>query len=118
MSAVRSPPADSEERAERYGNGNYQAPILHDHPLRNLDSMGAQRQLTTSFGRSTYAHISTFRLAIQAPDNGHSLSAIFPVSPCSIGHFGKVQSGSCFQPIADMPRMTVAALAYRDDTRS
>jgi hypothetical protein len=47
MSAVRSPPADSEKRAERYGNGNYQAPILHDHPLRSLDSMDAQRQLTT-----------------------------------------------------------------------
>ena len=33
----------------------------------------------------------TFRLAIRAPNNGHSLSAIFPVSPAPIGHFGKEQ---------------------------
>lgn len=35
------------------------------------------------------AHTRTFRLAIGAPHNDHSLSAIFPVSPSPIGHLGK-----------------------------
>ena len=45
---------------------------------------------------STNAHIRTFRLAIRAPNSGHSLSAIFPVSPSPIGHFGKEQLGTDF----------------------
>jgi hypothetical protein len=43
-----------------------------------------------------HAQTRTFRLAIRAPSNGHSLSAIFPVSPSPIGHFGKEQSGTDF----------------------
>jgi len=34
--------------------------------------------------------------AILATDNGHSLIAIFPVSPSPIGHFGKEQLGTDF----------------------
>jgi len=45
---------------------------------------------------SAVAQTRTFRLAIRAPSNGHSLSAIFPVSPSPIGHFGKEQSGTDF----------------------
>ena len=36
-------------------------------------------QLTTKSGHSAYAQTRTFRQAIRAPDNGHSLSAILPV---------------------------------------
>lgn len=43
-----------------------------------------------------FAQTRTFRLAIRAPNNGHSLSAIFPVSPSSIGHFGKKELGTDF----------------------
>jgi len=35
------------------------------------------------------AHIQTFKLGIRVPDNGHSLSAIFPVYPSPTGHFGR-----------------------------
>ncbi len=41
-------------------------------------------------------HTRTFNLAIRAPDNGHSLSATFPVSPSPIGYFRKEQSGTDF----------------------
>lgn len=47
-------------------------------------------------GMTGYAQTRTFRLAIRAPDNGHSLSAIFPVFPSHTGHFGKEQSGTGF----------------------
>jgi hypothetical protein len=42
------------------------------------------------------AHSRTFRLAVQASDNGHSLSTTFPVSQSPTGHFGKEQSGTDF----------------------
>jgi hypothetical protein len=45
---------------------------------------------------SIIAHTQTFRLAIRAPDDGHSLSTIFLVSPSPIGHFGKEQLGTGF----------------------
>ncbi len=40
------------------------------------------------------AHIRMFRPAIRDPDNGHSLSAIFPGSSSSTGYFEKEQSGN------------------------
>jgi hypothetical protein len=42
-------------------------------------------------GHSAFAQLRTPGVAIRAPDNGHSLSAIFPVSPCPTPHFGKEQ---------------------------
>jgi len=46
--------------------------------------------------RPLTAHTRTFTLTIRASNNGHSFSAIFPVSPSPIGHFGKKQSGTDF----------------------
>lgn len=48
-------------------------------------------------GIGSSAQCRTFKLAIQAPNNGHSLSAIFPVSPSPIGDFGKEQLGKDFR---------------------
>ena len=45
---------------------------------------------------SASAQTRTFSLAIRAPNNGHSLSAIFPVSPSLIGYFGKEELGTDF----------------------
>lgn len=42
------------------------------------------------------ADTRTFRVAIRAPNNGHSLSAIFPVSPSPIADFGKEHLGTNF----------------------
>ena len=42
------------------------------------------------------AHNRRMGMAIRGPETGHSLSAIFPVSPSPIGHFGKEQSGTDF----------------------
>lgn len=42
------------------------------------------------------AHTRTFRLAVRARDNGHSLSPIFLVFPSPTDHFGKEQSGTDF----------------------
>lgn len=42
------------------------------------------------------AQRQTFRVAIRVPNNGHSLSVIFPVSPSPIRHFGKEQLGTDF----------------------
>ena len=50
---------------------------------------------------SAPAHIRKFRLAIRAPDNGHSLSAIFPVSPPRTAHFAKEQSGTDSEKAGD-----------------
>jgi hypothetical protein len=47
-------------------------------------------------GQGVFAQTRTFRLAIRAPNNGHSLSAIFPVSPSPIVHFGKNELGTDF----------------------
>ena len=47
-------------------------------------------------GQGAFAQSRTFRLAIRVPDNGHSLSAIFPISPSPIGHFEKEQLGTDF----------------------
>ena len=47
-------------------------------------------------GQGVIAQTRTLRLAIRAPDNGHSFSAIFPVSPFPKTHFGKEQSGTDF----------------------
>jgi len=54
------------------------------------------RNLRPQSCRSANAHTQTFRLAIWAADNGHSLSAIFPVSPSPTGHFGNEKSGTDF----------------------
>jgi hypothetical protein len=40
-------------------------------------------------GQGAFAQTQTFRLVIRAPNNGHSLSSIIPVSPSPIGYFGK-----------------------------
>jgi hypothetical protein len=42
------------------------------------------------------AHNRTMGMAIRGPETGHSLSAIFPVSPFPTVHFGKEQSGTDF----------------------
>ena len=42
------------------------------------------------------AHTRTFGLTIQAPDNGHSLSAIVLIFPSPTGHFANEQSGTDF----------------------
>ena len=59
-------------------------------------------------GVSANAHTRTFRLAIRATNNGHSLSAIFPVSPSPIGHFGKEQLGT------DFGKAKLAGVGQRD----
>ena len=57
---------------------------------------GSGHPLSQSIGRSAVAQTRTFRLAIRAPVNGHSLSAILPVSLYATGHFEKEQSGTDF----------------------
>jgi len=47
-------------------------------------------------GQGVFAHNRTFRIAIRVADNARSLSALFPVSPSPIGHFGKEQLGTDF----------------------
>jgi len=42
------------------------------------------------------AHKRTLGLAIRAPNNGLSLSGIFPVPPSPIGHFGNELFGTDF----------------------
>ena len=49
-------------------------------------------------------------MAIRAPETGHSLVVIFPVSPSPTGHFGKEQSGTDFGKV-DAPN------AYQRDHR-
>lgn len=61
--------------------------------------------LREGLGRGAFAYTRSFRLAIRAPDNGHSLSAICPVSPSSTGHFGKEQSGTDFGKADDRKRL-------------
>jgi hypothetical protein len=57
----------------------------------------ADRPFSTNSGHSASAQTRTFRLAIRAPNNnGHSFSAIFPVSPSPIGYFGKEKLGTDF----------------------
>lgn len=61
--------------------------------------------------RTGNAHISTFKLAIQAPDNGDSVSAIFAVSPSPTGHLRRCQSGKDLG--ARLPRMAACVITGR-----
>lgn len=81
-------------------NPRFVGSLFHDVPHRYPSQAALCSQLDPKLTMrplsSASAQTRTFRLAIRAPSNGHSLSAIFPVSPSPIGHFGKEQSGTDF----------------------
>ena len=71
---------------------------IGQHPRPAASCFGGYR---TPAGARFPSHTRTFRLTIGASDNGHSLSAIFPVSPPRTAHFAKEQSGTDSEKAGD-----------------
>ena len=59
------------------------------------------------------AQMRTFRLTIRTPNNGHTFSAIFPVSPSTGGHFGKEQLGTAFGKAAPLACLSARSTRRR-----